>query len=233
MKRTVSLFDKDTIEQNLGIRYSKVSAVGFGSQSSITNAGNQQWSQSSGLLSIWSLGAFEANDLTTVAIPTKNQLTHLKEYFSPNKSSHTVIDNKTVFYRADAQYMNKIGIPPNNTQPIMGSYDANRQLLTSVTFRFAGASGDKYVNSVWYPENAKPYEGDVINVFNGGVEDGVSIFGPFYELESSSNAIELNINESQHHFHNTYHFQGDESELNDISLALLGVSIASINRVFK
>ncbi len=230
--RDVTLFDKTTIERQLGITYKLVNAVGFGSNTSITNVGADIWSRDSGLISIWSLGAFLANNSTTVIIPVKNKMESLHEYFSPIKESHTRIISNAVYYRADAQYLNKIGIPPEHTKPIMGSYDSTRKLLTVVTFQFDNNSDDTYVNSVWYPQNADPYKGDVINVFNGGVENGKSLFGPFYELESSSHAKPLKVNETLSHFQNTYHFQGGETELNAIAIKLFGASLDKFKSIF-
>lgn len=233
VNRKISLFNADKIKTDLGITYQNINAVGFGANTVITNSGKQDWTKDTGLISIWDLGAFVPSSKNVAVIPIKNQLENVTRYFTPTKASHTKITNEVVYYRADANYMNKIGIPPENTKPLMASYDPENGVLTVVTFQFNDNPADIYVNSVWYPESYDNYNGDVTNIFNDGVAGEVGPFGPFYELESSSNAKPLKTGESQSHFHNTYHFQGDIDELNAISLTLLGVSLHDIENAFN
>ncbi|MBU2869442.1 DUF6786 family protein [Colwellia sp. E2M01] len=232
VNRKVSLFSADEIKANLGITYQNLNAVGFGANTVITNIGAQHWTKETGLISIWDLGAFLPSNKSVAVIPIKNELANVTSYFTPTKPTHTKIKNGVVYYRADANYMNKIGIPPENTKPIMASYDPVNGLFTVVTFQFNNNENDIYLNSVWYPEGYDNYEGDVTNIFNSGANEKGEP-GRFYELESSSNTQPLKKGESQSHFHNTYHFHGDIDELNAISLALLGVSLHEIENAFK
>ena len=232
VNRKISLFNTDKIKADLGITYKNLHVVGFGANTVITNIGKQHWTKETGLISIWDLGAFVPSAKNVAVIPIKNQLENVTSYFTPTKASHTKITNDVVYYRADANYMNKIGIPPENTKPLMASYDPENGLLTVVTFQFNDDLSDIYVNSVWYPEGYDNYNGDVTNVFNAGADE-LGNSGRFYELESSSNAKPLKMGESQSHFQNTYHFQGDIDELNAISLALLGVSLHDIENAFN
>jgi hypothetical protein len=79
----------------------------------------------------------------------------------------------------------------------------------------------------------EPYAGDVVNSYNDGPpEPGAKPLGPFYEIETSSAAAALAPGESLTHVHQTFHFQGPESELDTIALATLGVSLESITAAF-
>lgn len=233
VERTISLFDNTSIEQNLGIELENVDAVGFKAETMICNTSTKTWATETGLISIWDLGAFPPGKQNTVVIPLKKPLSEVISYFSPTLNSHTQIEPTHVYYRADANYMNKIGIPPENAKPIIGAYDAARNLLTIVTFNFEDKPENIYVNSVWYPENYQAYQGDVINIFNDGKSGDEGPFGPFYEIESSSNAKTLKPNEKQYHFQSTYHFVGERDLLNNIAVKLLNTSLGKINKVFE
>ena len=108
----------------------------------------------------------------------------------------------------------------------MGSYDAENGLLTIVEYSFAGDS--TYVNSLWEFQE-EPYKGDVVNSYNDGPFEDGSQLGPFYELESSSSAKELEPGQVMEHIHKTYHFEGDFDLLNMISKSALGVDLNQIN----
>lgn len=232
VNRSIHLFDNKTIEKNLAIDIGEnLYAVGFSSQSKITNTGKQDWKKESGLLSLWDISAFKHGKRNTVVMPTRNNIQEVVAYFNETRESHTRIIDNIVYYNADADYMNKIGIPPQHTVPLMAAYNADTQRLTIATFQFDDTPNATYVNSVWLGK-PDPYKGDVINIFNDGRTDGVKPFGPFYELESSSNAKELKIGESQSHAHNTYHFEGDIEQMNAIVKTLFNLSLDQINSVF-
>jgi hypothetical protein len=79
-----------------------------------------------------------------------------------------------------------------------------------------------------------PYSGDVVNSYNDGVPaSGGKPLGPFYELETSSPAKELESGESIVHIHRTFHMQGDRTELDEISQQLLGVSLQDISSALE
>ncbi|MDZ7605985.1 MAG: DUF6786 family protein [Cyclobacteriaceae bacterium] len=54
-----------------------------------------------------------------------------------------------------------------------------------------------------------------------------SQMGPFYELETSSAAANLNPGDTLVHKHATFHFKGDKTELEMISKKVLGVGFGS------
>ncbi|WP_041522699.1 DUF6786 family protein [Gilvimarinus agarilyticus] len=230
--RTIELLDNSGINGLFQIELpGKLQSVGFSVRSEFTNSADTPWQKTTGLLSLWHLTALEPGDSNTVVMPLKGQLDEMVEYFSPNLPSHSKIIGQHGFYNADGKYMNKIGIPPQNTQPVMGAWDAERELLTLVHFSFTPEQG-VYVNSVWTPK-PDPYDGDVINVFNDGVVDGFGPFGPFYELESSSHTRELAPGESLQHTQTTVHLQGPRESLDTIARQVLGVSLNNIEQVFN
>ncbi|WP_049720995.1 DUF6786 family protein [Gilvimarinus polysaccharolyticus] len=229
--RSIKLLDNDDINQLFDIRLpADIKLIGFSASTQLTNIANSAWNKETGLLSLWHLTALEPSDNNTVVIPLRGQLNELVEYFSPNKNSHSKIIDQHVLYNADGNYMNKIGIPPDHTKPVMGAWDAKRKLLTLIHFSFTPAAG-VYVNSVWTP-NPAPYAGDVINVFNDGIVDGFGPFGPFYELESSSHTRELQPGESLQHTQTTVHIQGTRAELDKIAQQVLGIGLSDIEQVF-
>jgi len=67
-----------------------------------------------------------------------------------------------------------------------------------------------------------------VNAYNDGpLKDGNQL-GPFYEIESSSPARELKVGERVIHKSITVHFEGDESQLNEIAKQILGVDLLSL-----
>lgn len=208
-----------------------VQQVGFSARTRLVNIAATPWRKETGLLSLWHLTALDPGDKNTVVIPLRGKLDALVEYFSPNKPSHSKIIGQHAFYKADGKYMNKIGIPPANTTPIMGAWDAERELLTLIHFTFTPDAG-VYVNSVWTPD-PDPYGGDVVNVFNDGVVDGFGPFGPFFELETSSHSRELSPGESLEHTQTTLHLKGPRRELDKIARHTLGLGLTDIEQVFN
>ena len=232
LNRRIKLFSKNEIEQMLETKVGKsLDYVGYGSDTKITNTG-QAWRKETGLVSLWHLGAFKPSQNTTVVIPTEGEVKQATAYFNQIKPSHTQTTQTHVFYKADAEYMNKTGVPVENTKPVMGAYDAQRNLLTIILFNISSDKKANYVTASWL-DSSDAYGGEIVNVFNDGPNDFGQYFGPFYEMETSSAAFELAHGESQSHYHYTLHFQGDTSELNELAIQILGVSIKQIEQVFE
>ena len=136
--------------------------------------------------------------------------------------------DKHLFFKGDGGKRGKIGTPPEMTIPMAGAYDAENGTLTIVKFNFNVENGT-YVNSMWEYQ-AEPFKGDVINSYNDGpLEDG-SIMGPFYEIETSSPAANLQPGKSLVHTHTTMHFKGDFEQLNEIAKQTLGLDLKEISR---
>jgi len=240
-ERTIRVLPKKEIEEVLGVQLNtSTKYVGFESDNRITNNGNQSWEKSTGLLSIWILGMFNPSPLTTVVIPFKpgplNTLGPIvnDQYFGEVPWNRLKIDKTTnnIYFKADGQYRSKIGIPPTRAKNILGSYDAQRGVLTLVRFSLDENAID-YVNSMWEIQD-DPYAGDVANSYNDGPpEPGKPPMGPFYELESSSAAAALQPGETLSHIHQTFHFIGPREALNQIALKTLQVDLDKIASAFN
>lgn len=200
----------------------------------ITNTSQNDWTKESGLLSIWILGMMNASAGTTVAIPVKagseSELGPAvnDDYFGKVPHVRLVEKGNVVYFKADANFRSKIGISPRRVKPVMGSYDSVNKVLTVCNFTFNEELAD-YVNSSWKIQD-NPFGGDVANSYNDGPPaPGKPQLGKFYELESSSAAYSLRSGESMSHSHLTIHVQGDESSLDTIARATLGVGLHDIS----
>ena len=96
-----------------------------------------------------------------------------------------------LFFAADGQFRSKIGLNPQRSTPLCGSYDAAREVLTVVQYNQPAAEVTDYVNSKWELQK-QPYAGDVINAYNDGpAEAGAAPLGPFYELAQQTLGVSL------------------------------------------
>jgi hypothetical protein len=214
-----------------------VSAVAFESVNTIKNTGATAWSPDTGLLSIWILGMFNASPAATVVVPfAPGSEAALgpkvnDTYFGKVPADRLVVRDHVAFFRGDSNYRSKIGFPPRRAPSLLGSYDAVSRTLTLISFtRPAGATD--YVNSMWEIQ-AHPFAGDVVNSYNDGPPAaGAKQLGHFFELESSSPALALAPGASATHTHQTIHLQGDETKLDAVARAALGVSLAEITGAF-
>jgi hypothetical protein len=215
-----------------------VRMAGFESSNTVTNAGRAAWEPSSGLVSIWILGQFAPTPATTIAIPyapgPESSLGPIVNdaYFGKVPADRLQVTSGVIRFRGDGQYRSKIGLSPQRSVGVAGSYDAAAHVLTIVQFT-QPAGGRDYVNSMWEIQNA-PYRGDALNSYNDGpLAPGQPGLGPFYELESSSPALSLAPRQRHTHVHRTFHFQGSEAALDPIARAVLKVGLADLAATFK
>jgi len=237
--RGVRLLSDAEVNKELGLKIkATVKAVAFETLNEIKNVGSKPWKKDSGLLSIWILGMFNASPATTVVIPfIKGDETKLgplvnDAYFGKVPAERLVVREGVMFFAADANYRSKIGISPRRSKPMLGSYDAVNQVLTIVQFTLPKGVTD-YVNSMWEIQK-QPFGGDTVNSYNDGpAQPGAAQLGKFYELETSSPALALEPKKAGKHIHRTFHFQGSESDLDEIAQKMLGVSIEEIKAALK
>ena len=223
--RDVVLFDRAEVANQLGISIDdSVKSVGFKSVNKMTNLNDFEWNKNTGMLSIWVLGQLISTESNTVILPYKKDAEGeiLNDtYFGKIADDRLKILEDAILFKGDGKNRGKIGIGPNRTKPVVGSYDEENGVLTIVKFSFDAAKKD-YVNSMW--EHQKdPFSGDVVNSYNDGPLPDGSQMGPFYELETSSAAAHLKPNETLIHESATFHFQGNKSGLEEISKELLGI----------
>ena len=191
----------------------------------------------SGLLSIWILGMYNPSPETTVVIPFKPGDESIlgpivnDAYFGKVPAEYLKVEPERLFFRGDGTRRGKIGISPQRSQGIAGSYDAAGRVLNIVTYNVQ-ESPNGFVNSMWELQE-KPYAGDAVNAYNdGSPEPGAAPLGPFYELETSSPAAALKPGQTMKHVQRTFHFHGSEEKLSAIAQRLLGVSLDSIKAAF-
>jgi len=239
IERFIAILSKDEIDTILEITPSdKISAVGYQTKNTLKNIGDKPWQKKNGLLSIWLLSMFNHTPTTTVVIPYKSGDESklgpvvIDDYFGKVPSDRLKVNKNAIFFKADGQQRGKIGLSPKRSTNIIGSYDSKTGTLTILKFNKPANEND-YVNSKWEIQK-EPYKGDVINSYNDGPpEPGASPLGPFYELETSSAAAALGIGEKITHEQYTFHFEGEITELNAISIKILGVTLEEISNVFK
>jgi hypothetical protein len=238
VNRTVTLLDKNQVADSLGVvPPDDVQVVAFRSTNSITNAGEEPWTKEKGLVSIWILGMFQPSPATTIVIPFKKEIANnalpvLNDaYFGKVPEDRLVIQDSIIYFKGDGNYRSKIGLLPQRAKPILGSYDAQNQVLTLVRYTLP-TDNTNYVNSMWELQKA-PYGGDAVNSYNDGPFEDGSQMGPFYELESSSPAAALAPGQTLTHVHTTFHFSGSEDALSNIARQVLGVDIATIQSVWQ
>ena len=239
IERDVELLDSEAIRSALELGDVPLTAVAYRTTNCLTNIGKEDWSKSSGLLSIWMLGMYKHGPKTTVVIPFKkggeSALGKIvnDDYFGKVPAERLRTGDGVLFFAADGQFRSKIGLNPQRSTPLCGSYDAAREVLTVVQYNQPAAKVTDYVNSKWELQK-QPYAGDVINAYNDGpAEPGAEPLGPFYELETSSPALPLASGASGTHIQTTFHFEGDLKQLDAIARKTLGVSLAEIEAGLK
>jgi len=210
-----------------------VQLVGYESVNRITNVGKEPWKQTTGLLSVWILGMFNPSPTTTIVVPIRSGseaqlgVKVTSDYFGSIPAERLVVREDAIFFSGDGRYRSKIGINPQRSKAVLGSYDAANQVLTIIQFTQPEGVTD-YVNSLWKIQE-RPFGGDAANSYNDGPPSpGAKPLGPFYELESSSPAAALAPDKSLTHVHRTIHLTGADSGLDPIARAVLGVSLAEI-----
>lgn len=235
IERSVRLLDQAAIAKVLetdsideSIKY-----VGYETDNRLTNRGENAWTKQTGMPSIWILGMYNPSPKTTIVIPFKpGDAAELgpkvnDTYFGKVPPEYLKVDDDVLFFKGDGTRRGKIGITPERSLGIAGSYDAEGHVLTIVTYNVQDAPNG-YVNSMWEMQK-EPFKGDVINAYNdGSPAPGEPPLGPFYELETSSPAAALKPGETMTHVQQTLHLQGSEDALDPIAQRLLGVHLDEI-----
>lgn len=225
--RTIKILDQAAAENILDAHLDGLQWVGYQTENQITNAGASDWNKETGAPSIWLLGMMKASPANIVIIPYKPGGAERvnASYFGEVPPRRLIKTDSLLFFKGDAQYRSKIGIPPGIVQPIAGSYDASQQIMTIVHFEVPETTD--YVNSMWEIQEF-PYAGDVVNAYNDGPNEAGGQLGAFYELETSSPALALAAGESGRHVQRTFHFEGEPAQLDRLCRELFGIGLADI-----
>ncbi|CAL1517769.1 DUF6786 family protein [Chitinophaga sp. MM2321] len=234
LTRRISLLDKSIFEKQAGITLPPgVSLVAYETENTLTNSGAAAWNEHTGLLSIWLLGMYRPSDQTVIAAPFK-PLANAREYitddyFGKISPEYLQVKDSVLLLKADGKSRGKIGLSPQVARPIAGSVDLNSGSITLISFSIADTG--HYVNSKWEQQQA-PYKGDVLNCYNDGpLADGTQM-GPFYELESSSDARALQPGESIVYRQVTAHIEGDKTAMNQLAQSIWQLSLEQIANSF-
>jgi hypothetical protein len=233
--REVRLLSSGEVWKALGVSpVQGIKLVGFESNNTLTNVAATSWSKSTGLLSIWILGQFEATPTTTIILPIHPGPTErlgipvTTDYFGTVPADRIAIEDNAVFFKADANYRSKLGLSPLRGKGVLGSYDRKNRVLTVVQYT-QPPTATEYVNSSWKIQD-NPFKGDVANCYNDGPPaPGKPQLGHFYEMESSSPAETLAPNASVKHTQRTIHLVGPEDLLDPIAKKVLGVSLEDVH----
>ncbi|WP_430438389.1 DUF6786 family protein [Neorhodopirellula lusitana] len=235
IQRTVSLLDGSALAKTLNIESvpAGIKAVGYETDNRLTNRGDQAWTEETGMPSIWLLGMYNPSPSTTIVIPFKSgDDSDLgprvnDTYFGKVPPEYITVEDDVLFFKGDGTRRGKIGVSPQRSKGVAGSYDADGKVLTIVAYNVQDAPSG-FVNSMWEHQE-EPFVGDVINAYNdGSPAPSEAPLGPFYELETSSPAAALGPGETMRHIQRTLHLQGSEADLDPIAKRLFGVSLEEI-----
>jgi hypothetical protein len=232
--RTIEMLGEADIKRTLGIELgSKVKSVAFRTITTLTNTGIKAWDKQTGAPCIWNLDMFTPSEKTVIVVPYNNDATGkvaTTDYFGEIAKDRIKFNNGILLFKADGKSRGKLGMPPNRSKTMAGSYDAQNNVLTVTLFDINPKS--IYLNQEWRTDR-DPFIGDAVNAYNDGPLADKTQMGPFYEIESVSPAAFLKPNEKLSHNHSVFHFTGNRDELNTISLKTLGISLQEIQAAFK
>jgi hypothetical protein len=236
--RTVSILSREQVnglasESELD---DSLYAVGYETKNVLTNMGEQEWTEASGMPCIWILDMFKPSSATIVVVPFKNiragdfEKVATTNYFGEIPADRIKHNDSLIFFRADGKSRGKLGISANKARETAGSYDAENKVLTIILFNVSEKK--RYLNQEW--NITKPsFTGDAVNAYNDGpLSDGTQM-GPFYEIESVSQAAFIKPQESIYHSHIVLHFTGNKKALNKIAIRMLGTGLEKINKSFE
>ncbi len=238
IERKIRLLDEKDATADLKISIPQgIKLVGYETQNRLQNTGRVDWTADKGLLSIWLLGMFTPSPKTVVIIPfskllnpvagetARNYITD--NYFGSIPSERLQVKDSVLYFTADGKYRSKIGISPVIAKPMAASFDFENNVLTILIPQVSPQA--PYVNSKWELQK-QPYKGDVINSYNDGpLADGTQM-GPFYEIESSSPALQLKKGQTGEYKQSTFHLQGNYHDLKQMALQLLGVHLDELKK---
>ncbi len=234
VNRDIEILENSAIEKALDIDLSRnVNAVGFRTINRLTNIGDQAWTRQTGAPCMWSVDMFTPSPKTVIIVPyEQNAAGNIAstDYFGQIPDDRIVFKDGVLFFKADGKSRGKLGLSPQRSTSMAGSFDAANGVLTITLFDV-----DKtgiYLNQEWTSEK-NPLIGDAVNAYNDGpLADGRQM-GPFYEIESVSPAAFLKPEENLTHKHAVFHFIGDRETIDLISKKTLGVSLGQIENAFN
>lgn len=235
VERSVAILNKENIEKKIGLGFdTSIKAVAYQTNNIITNKGQNEWTETTGMPCIWMLDMFSPSPTTVIIIPFKKSGQNFDKiattnYFGEISSDRLKHTDDMLFFKADGKSRGKLGIKPAYSKPLAGSYDPEHKVLTVIMFDLDSSA--KYLNQEWNT-NKPTFSGDAVNAYNDGpLADGTQM-GPFYEIESVSPAAFLKPGQSLSHLHTVFHFTGNTEKLDAIAQKLFGISLKEIQKQF-
>lgn len=222
INRTIRLLDRNTITEKLHFALpAGIQSVAYETENVVTNAGDSAWQEQNGLISIWLLGMFKPSDKTVVVAPFRGienaRSLITDDYFGKIPAQNLVVKDSLLLFRADGKARGKLGLSPLVAKPGAGSIDLENNTITLLLYEVVPQG--RYVNSKW-EQQKEPFKGDAVNCYNDGPLADGSQMGPFYEVESSSDARPLQPGEALTYKQVTMHFEGNREALQALSYQL-------------
>ena len=232
--RDIKILEPADVKKLLGIDMGgKVKSVAFSTNNTIINTGVFAWDKKVGAPCLWNLDMFAPSAKTIIVVPYNTNDTGkiaTTDYFGQIPPDRVKFNNGILLFKADGKSRGKLGVPPSRAKTMAGSYDPQNNVLTITLFDMDPTG--TYLNQEWRTDR-DPFYGDAVNAYNDGPLANGTQMGPFYEIESVSPAAFLKPHEALSHKHSVFHFTGDKSELNQIALKTLGISLQDIQTAFK
>lgn len=222
INRTIRLLDNNAVAARLGFTLPPgLKQVAYETENTVINKGDSAWQEENGLLSIWLLGMFKPSDQTAIIAPFKgitNARQHITDdYFGKIPAKDLLVKDSMLLFRADGKSRGKLGLAPQVAKAGAGSVDLENNTITVLLYEIVPQG--RYVNSKWEIQK-EPFKGDAVNCYNDGPLADGSQMGPFYEVESSSDARALKPGESLTYRQVTMHFEGDHNALQALAQQL-------------
>jgi hypothetical protein len=232
--RDIEILEPADEKRMLGIDFdSKVKSVAFYTKNTIINTSDYSWTKVTGAPCLWDLDMFPPSAKTVIVVPYNVNATGkvaTTDYFGQIPPDRLKDKTGILLFKADGKSRGKLGMPPNRAKNVIGSYDAQNNILTIARFDLNPKA--TYLNQEWRTDK-DPFTGDAVNAYNDGkLADGTQM-GPFYEIESVSPAAFCKPTDALSHAHSVFHFTGDKTELNQIALKTLGISLQDMQAAFK
>ncbi|TWF41376.1 hypothetical protein FHW36_103180 [Chitinophaga polysaccharea] len=215
ISRTIRLLNNQEINTTLGFALpAGMHSVAYETTNTLTNKSDSAWQEQSGLLSIWLLGMFKPSDQTAVIAPFRHipdaQKHITDDYFGKIGPANLQVKDSLLLLRANGKSRGKLGLSPLVAKKGAGSIDLANNTLTVLFYEVVPQG--RYVNAKWELQQ-EPFKGDAVNCYNDGpLADGTQM-GPFYEVESSSDARALTPGEAMTYKQVTMHFEGSREAL--------------------
>jgi hypothetical protein len=232
ISRTIRLLGNGDMAARLGFELpAGIKGVAYETDNAVTNSGDSAWQEQNGLLSIWLLGMFKPSDQTAIIAPFQH-ITDAKkyitdDYFGKIPAQNLQVKDSLLLFRADGKARGKLGLSPLVAKRGAGSIDLQNNTLTVLFYEVVPQG--RYVNSKW-EQQKEPFKGDAVNCYNDGpLADGTQM-GPFYEVESSSDARALKPGESLTYKQVTMHFEGDHAALQAMASRLWQLPLEEVQQ---